>query len=73
VFVCSGADSLSPTEKVAMKFSGHLSRAVFDRYDISTQKDVHEAVQRLAVYLEKNGHNSGTELHQNAAVVLSVS
>jgi len=61
------------SEKVAMKFSGHLSRAVFDRYDISTQKDVHEAGERLAAYLQKNGDKTGTDVHQDAAVVLPIS
>jgi hypothetical protein len=56
-----------------MKFSGHLSRAVFDRYDISTQKDVHEAGERLAAYLQKNGDKTGTDVHQDAAVVLPIS
>jgi len=55
------------SEKVSMKFSGHLSRQVFDRYNISSEKDVAEAGARLAAYLEKNGDKTGTALHQNAA------
>jgi integrase len=54
-------------EKTSMKLSGHLTRQVFDRYDISSGKDVVEAGERLAAYLEKNGDKTGTALHQNAA------
>lgn len=59
-------------EKVSMKFSGHLTRDVFDRYDITSGKDVLDAGERLAAYLEKNGHKTGTVLHQNAAENLPV-
>jgi len=55
------------SEKASMKLSGHLSRQVFDRYNISSEKDVVEAGERLAVYLEKNGDKTGTIVHQNAA------
>lgn len=59
-------------EKVSMKFSGHLTRDVFDRYDITSGKDVLDAGERLAAYLEKNEHKTGTVLHQNAAENLPV-
>jgi integrase len=55
-------------EKTSMKLSGHLTRQVFDRYDISSGKDVVEAGERLAAYLEKNGDKTGPALHQNAAI-----
>ena len=51
-------------EKVAMKVTGHLSRDVFERYNISSEKDLLEAGRKLAVYLEINGDNTGTSLHQ---------
>jgi integrase len=34
-------------ERVAMRLSGHLSRAVFDRYNIVSDQDLTEAVQKL--------------------------
>jgi|GEM_PF-3400540 len=55
------------SEKVSMKFSGHLSRQVFDRYNISSEQDVLDAGERLAAYLEKNGDKTGPAVHQNAA------
>ena len=59
-------------EKTAIQVSGHLSRQIFDRCNIASEKDVLEAGQKLPSYLEKVGNNSGTALHQNAAVDLSV-
>jgi integrase len=59
-------------EKISMKFSGHLSRSVFDRYDITSGKDVLEAGERLGAYLEKSGDKTGTTGHQIAAADYSV-
>jgi integrase len=70
-FVRSLVRSGTP-EKVSMQFSGHLTRDVFDRYDITSGKDVIEAGERLAAYLEKNGDKTGTALHQDAAKNLPV-
>ncbi len=56
----------SVPEKTAMKITGHLSRSVFERYNISTEKDVLEAGQKFATFLE-NGDKTGTALHQNTA------
>jgi integrase len=39
------------SEKVAMGFSGHKTRAVFDRYDISDFADMTDAAKRLGEYL----------------------
>ena len=34
-------------EKVAQQISGHQTRSVFDRYDITTEDDLKEAMKRL--------------------------
>jgi integrase len=39
-------------EKQAMRISGHKSRSMFDRYDITDERDIQIAGQKLARYLE---------------------
>jgi len=34
-------------EKTAMRISGHVTRAVFDRYDIGSDADLAEAAERI--------------------------
>jgi hypothetical protein len=40
------------SREVAMKISGHRSRAVFDRYNIVDNRDIENAGKKLAEYLE---------------------
>jgi hypothetical protein len=40
-------------EKQAMRISGHKSRSIFDRYDITDERDIKIAGQKLARYLEQ--------------------
>ena len=42
-------------EKQAMRISGHKSRSMFDRYDITDERDIQIAGQKLARYLEEKG------------------
>ena len=45
-------------EKVAMERSGHRTRSVFDRYDITIEQDQVEASDKLEKYLERQAEAS---------------
>ena len=46
-------------DRVAMAISGHKTRSVFDRYNITSGNDIIEAGRKLAKFHEENGANSG--------------
>ncbi len=41
------------TETVAMKISGHRSRSIFDRYNITSEEDLRQAATRLGDYIQQ--------------------
>ena len=42
-------------ERVAMQLTGHKTRAVFERYNITSPSDLREAAQRLDAYASAAG------------------
>ncbi len=55
-------------ERVAMKITGHKTRAMFDRYHIVDKKDLKTAAKKLSSYRDElHGHNLGTIDHLRAA------
>lgn len=53
-------------ETVAMKITGHKTRSVFDRYNITSQDDIRKAMERQADYLSQETVTKSVTIGQNS-------
>ena len=49
-------------ERVAMQISGHKSRSVFDRYNIVSERDLHEAAAKMEMFVSESGKKAANAL-----------
>ena len=60
-------------ETVVMKISGHKTRSVFDRYNITSEEDLREAAHRLGNYIQQKKvhfrvHSMKSQLYLTCAI-----
>jgi hypothetical protein len=55
-------------ERVAVKITGDKTRTVFDRYDITSERDVKNARDKLERYLAKQNGASSVQINAPATV-----
>jgi hypothetical protein len=58
-------------ERVAREISGHKTRSLFDRYNITSENDLVDARRELTAF-HKNGDKTGTDCTEMQQVSLPV-
>jgi len=54
-------------ERVAMAVSGHKTRSIFDRYNIVSERDLHDAARRLNNYIAESDKKANGDIMVTAA------
>lgn len=47
-------------ERLAMQLTGHKTRSVFERYNVTSGSDLKEAAKKLDAFTKAHGHSLGT-------------
>jgi|HubBroStandDraft_6_1064221.scaffolds.fasta_scaffold270183_1 hypothetical protein len=57
------------SESIARRISGHKTRKIFSRNDITSEKDLNDAAQKLETYLSNNGPSLGQISEVNSSKI----